>query len=59
MALCFKFRKIICLANSEYLNVSIQDEARALLFGVKLCLSRGYVNLHIEMDSLVLVHILK
>ena len=38
---------------------SIQAEALALLFGVKSCLSRDYVNLHIEMDLLVLVHILK
>ena len=40
-------------------GTSIQAETRTLLFGVKLCLSCGYINLHIEVDSLVLVHILK
>nr|XP_027082212.1 uncharacterized protein LOC113704512 [Coffea arabica] len=38
---------------------SIQAEARALLFGVNLCLSHGYARVHVEVDSLVLVQILK
>ena len=37
---------------------SMQAEARALLFGVKLCLQRGIDTLDVELDSLVLVHIL-
>ena len=44
------------LAFSSFLGslTSIQAEVRALLFGVRLCISRGYINIHIEMDSLVL-----
>ena len=38
---------------------SMQAEARALLFGVKLCLQRGFGPLEVELDSLVLVRILK
>ena len=38
---------------------SIQAEVHALIFGGRLCISRGYVNIHIEMDSLVLAQILK
>ena len=38
---------------------SIQAEARALLVGISLCISRGYRRVHVEADSLILVQILK
>ena len=38
---------------------SIQAEARALLFGVQLCIARGHVRVHVEVDSLVLIHIVQ
>nr|XP_027127799.1 uncharacterized protein LOC113743944 [Coffea arabica] len=38
---------------------SIQAEARALLFGVQLCIARGHVRVHMEVDSLVLAHIVQ
>lgn len=38
---------------------SLQAEIKALLFGVKLCLSKGYTLLHIECDSLLLVEMIK
>lgn len=37
---------------------SVQAEARALLFAIKLCLQYGFLNLHLELDSLLLVQIL-
>ena len=37
---------------------SMQAEARALLFGVRLCLQRGFDSFEVELDSLVLVQVL-
>lgn len=37
---------------------SVQAEARELLFAIKLCLQYGFLNLHLELDSLLLVQIL-
>ncbi|XP_071933175.1 uncharacterized protein [Coffea arabica] len=38
---------------------SIQAEVKALLFGVNLCISCGYVRVQLEVDSLVLVQVLQ
>ena len=40
-------------------TTSLHAELKALLFGVRLAISRGYVNLHIESDSLGLVQIIQ
>ena len=37
------------------LATSMQPEARALLFGVELCLQRGFGQFEVELDSLILV----
>ncbi|XP_027098978.1 uncharacterized protein [Coffea arabica] len=37
---------------------SVQAEVRAQLFGVKVCVQRGFGRLDIELDSVILVHIL-
>ena len=44
-------KEISYLLSPHFLGsvTSIQAEARALLFGVRLCISRGYINIHIEM----------
>lgn len=34
-------------------------ETKALLLGVKRCLAEGYIHVDLEMDSLILKHILK
>ena len=39
-------------------TMSMQAQAKPLLFGVKLCLRKCYSLIHIEMDSLALVCIL-
>nr|XP_027082607.1 probable LRR receptor-like serine/threonine-protein kinase At3g47570 [Coffea arabica] len=51
----------LLLAFSTFVGTctSIQAEARALLFGINLCISCGYVRVHVEMDYLVLVKILQ
>ena len=51
----------LLLAFSTFVGscTSIQAEARALLFGVNLCISCGYVGVHVEVDSFVLVQILQ
>ncbi|XP_027090440.2 uncharacterized protein [Coffea arabica] len=38
---------------------SLHPELKALLFGVRLCLERGYTDLHIEADSLVLINMVQ
>ena len=38
---------------------SLQAELKALLYGVRLALDRGYCELHIESNSLVLVQIIR
>ncbi|XP_027150296.1 uncharacterized protein LOC113750530 [Coffea eugenioides] len=50
----------LLLAFSCYFGhaTSLQAEVRALLFGVQLCVQRGFGRLDVELDSLVLVHIL-
>ena len=37
---------------------SLHAELKAMLFGVQLCVARGFRALHVESDSLVLVWIL-
>ena len=51
---------ILLLAFSCYSvhATSLQAEVRALLYRVKLCAHRGFGRLVVELDSLVLVHIL-
>ena len=38
---------------------SLHAELKAMAFGVQLCVERGFQDLHIEADSLVLVQILQ
>lgn len=37
---------------------SLQAEMRAMLYGVRLASSRGYQNLHLESDSMMLIRVL-
>nr|XP_027102884.1 uncharacterized protein LOC113724156 [Coffea arabica] len=50
----------LILAFSCYFGhaTSLQAEVCALLFGVQLCIQRGFGRIEVELDSLVLVHIL-
>ena len=49
---------VLAFSCSFGLASSMQAEARALLFEVKLCLQRGIDTLDVELDSLILVRIL-
>ncbi|XP_071933890.1 uncharacterized protein [Coffea arabica] len=39
--------------------ISLQTETRSLLYGVQQCLSRGFSRVQVEVDSLLLVNILR
>nr|XP_027082134.1 uncharacterized protein LOC113704429 [Coffea arabica] len=51
-------RLILAFLCNFGLASSMQAEARALLFGVRLCLQRGFDSFEVELDSLVLVQVL-
>ena len=49
---------LLAFSCSFGLATSLQAEVCALIFGVKLCLEKGFSSFEVELDSLVLVQIL-
>ena len=60
VAFCVMIKAISCSLFPHFLEMEPAFKLRRALFSLGLsCFSRCYINLHIEVDSLVLVHILK